>query len=63
MVMTIHYRFFKHCTWYSHYKDDVDRLRIVDFCPGPEGRFPTSLATLALDELSFMLFETELIDS
>ena len=38
-VMAIRYRFFKHCTWHSHSKDDVDRLRIVDFCPGPEGRF------------------------
>ncbi len=56
-VMAIHYRFFKHCTWYSHSKDDIDRLRIVDFCPGAEYRFPTSPATLALNALSFMLFE------
>ena len=38
-VMAIRYRIFEHCTWHSHSKDDVDRLRLVDFCPGAEGRF------------------------
>ena len=56
-VMAIRYRFFKHCTWHSHSKEDVDRLRIVDFCLGPEGRFSENLATLALNDLSSMLFE------
>ena len=36
-VMAIRYRFFKHCTWYSHSKEDVDRLGILEFCLGAEG--------------------------
>ena len=36
-VMAIHCRFFKHCTWYSHSKDDVDRLGILEFCPDVQG--------------------------
>ena len=56
-VIAIHCRFFKHCTWHSHSKENVDRLRIVDFCVGPEGRFSENLATLVLNDLSSMLFE------
>ena len=56
-VMAIHYRFFKHCTWYSHSKEDVDRLGILEFCPGADGVFSENLATLALNDLSFMLFD------
>ena len=37
VVMAIHYRLFKHCTWFSHSKHDVDRLGILEFCPGVQG--------------------------
>ena len=55
-VMAIRY-IFKHCTWYSHSKQDVDRLGVLEFCPGAEGLFSENPATLALNDLSFMLFE------
>ena len=37
VVMVIHYKFFKHCTWYSHSKEDTERLTIMDFCLGVDG--------------------------
>ena len=42
-VMAIHYRFFKHCTWYSLSKEDVDRLGVLEFCPGAGGIFQRTL--------------------
>ena len=57
VVMKIHYKFFKHCTWHSHSKDDRERLTIMDFCPGPGGSVANNPVSTALSELATMLFE------
>ena len=56
VVLEIHYRLFKHCTWYSHAKKGIDRLTIMDFCPGADGKFNRNPAAMALNDLSIMLF-------
>ena len=56
-AMAIHYRFFKHCTWYSRSKDDVDRLGVLELCPAVKGKFPENPASVALRGLAMMLFE------
>ena len=57
VVMAIHYRFFKHCSWHSHSKEDTERVTIMDFCPASDRKFGKSPASQALNDLATMLFE------
>ncbi len=58
VVMGIHYRIVMHCTWYSHSKHDVDRLGVLECCLGVQGGGAELLATMVLNDLILMLFET-----
>ena len=55
MLMTVHYRFFKYATWYSHSKED-ERISVLDFCPGLSGSSKNP-ATSCLSDIATVLFE------
>ena len=37
IIMIIHYRLFKHVTWFSHFEDADDRCSVFHFCHGSPG--------------------------
>ena len=55
MLMTLHFRFFKYATWYSHSKED-ERISVLDFCPGLS-RSSKNPATVCLSDIATVLFE------
>ena len=46
MLMRVHFRFFKYCTFYSHSKEEK-HISVLDFCPGLRG-FSKNLAVLCI---------------
>jgi len=54
IIMKIHYKFFKHATWYSHAKPGTYRCSILDFCPDCPNE--TCPVFIALSELALLLF-------
>lgn len=57
-LMVLHYRFFKHCSWYSHADGgDDERCGAIDFCPGPACEIKENPASKALTGLAIMLFD------
>ena len=56
-LMIIHFRFFKHCTWYSHREGETKQYGVSDFCPRADGKIRKNPATEVLSELACMLFD------
>ena len=59
VLMVMHFRFFKHCTFFSHFdpRSGERRISITDFCPGPGGEIKTNPASQALTDLAKLLFD------
>ena len=55
MLMRVHFRFFKYCTFYSHSKEEK-HISVLDFCPGLSG-FSKNPAVLCLSDIATVLFE------
>ena len=54
-IMVIHFKLFKHGTWYNHRKNDPMRASIFDFC-GPLAKSP---AGIAMNTLATIIFDVE----
>ena len=54
-IMVIHFKLFKHGTWYNHRKNDPMRASIFDFC-GPLAKSP---AGIAMNTLAAIIFDVE----
>ena len=59
IIMIVHYRLFKHVTWFSHFEDADDRCSVFDFCHGSPGQSTRNPAVLALCALATMLFDPD----
>ena len=57
VLMALHYHFFKHSSWLSHSKRNVQRLSVLEFCPNRLGQVGSSCASRALDNIAALLFE------
>ena len=56
VIMIIHYRLFKHVTWFSHSRSSSERCDIFDFCTGAD-QVEENVTTKALGSFAKMIFD------
>ena len=59
VIVTMHYSFFKHVSWFSDRKRNIPRLSVPDFCPDLFGQVSDNVASRALDDLAALMFEPD----